>query len=163
MKKEPQVSIEMSLKSADERTFGVGVGVGVGVGEEEDEDIVNDNNIGNNRKTEVRILRRNNCPNRVMLSRDMSIDICNDESSSSLLMADTGNDDDDAVVIGDIGDEFSDDDATTVHGCDDDGDEELLPLEVDTTDATKMVGANPVNCHDYETVANFSSFSYSIV
>ena len=148
MKTEPQVSIEMSLQSNNERTFDVD--------EEEDEDIVNDNNIGNNRKSEVRILRRNNCPNRAMLSREMSIDICNDESSSSLLMADTGNDDDVAVVIGDIGDEFSDDDATTVHGCDDDGDEELLPLEVDTTDATKMVVANQVK-NDDNVVANISS------
>ena len=56
-------------------------------------------------------------------------------------MADTGNADVAVVVVvGDIGgDDFSDDDATTVHGCDDDGDEELLPLEMDTTDPAKIL------------------------
>jgi hypothetical protein len=69
--------------------------------------------------------------NRFIESTPKSIDIC-DESSSSLLMADTGHDDV-AVVACDAGVDMSDDDATTVHECDDEGDEELLPLEVDTT------------------------------
>ena len=79
--------------------------------------------------------------NHRMISREMSVDIL-DESSSSLLMVDTGNDPLSqvavAVVMGDFNDDFSDDDATTVHG----GDDELLPLENETVDDTKLTAVN---------------------
>ena len=72
----------MSFPASNDRTLDI----------EEEEDEANDNKVNlNNKKSEIPFLRRNNCPNRI-ISRDMSIDIC-DESSSSLLMADTANDD----------------------------------------------------------------------
>jgi hypothetical protein len=82
MKKESE--LRMSFPASNDRTLDI----------EEEEDEANDNkvNLSNTKKSEIPFLRRNHCgPNRI-ISREMSIDIC-DESSSSLLMVDTPNDD----------------------------------------------------------------------
>ena len=47
--------------------------------------------------------------------------------------------------MGDVGDDFSDDDATTVHGCEEDGDDEILPLEIDNIEEDQAkLSANQV-------------------
>ena len=108
--------------------------------DEEDNEIAHNNDIANdndfsNRKPFIK------ASNHRIISREMSIDIL-DESSSSLLMVETGNDPLSqvavAVVMGDFNDDFSDDDATTVHG----GDDELLPLETEIIDENKLTAVN---------------------
>jgi len=61
--------------------------------------------------------------------------------------------------MGDVGDDFSDDDATTVHGCEEDGDEEILPLETDNIEEQTKLSANQVKNTFPPKIINLISFS----